>query len=840
MASCKATLNFSDHSQAEITVKHDETLLEAAQRQDINLPNSCREGTCGSCLGNCKSGKVTLSGQAIALTTSDKERGRILPCQLTLQGDAEFSFDFSARICQPSDDTPFMASVAKLTPVADGAVLLSLQVELLQQLDFQAGQYIDIKVPGTESWRSYSFVNLPNAANNIDLLLRILPKSANGIMSSYLRDRVELGDRLLLRRGGGAFYLRDVKRPVVLVAGGTGLSAIVSQLRQLVDEKCQHPVNLLYGAAKPEDLCLLDEIESLGRQLPHFRLLCAVAEGNSEWQGKTGFVTDLLVDVDLHDGNCDVYLCGPPLMIDGVQKWFADKEITDKTFTGFKLYHEKFAASGRDGRIAVPPVKPKYRAEIPKKSGTKFHRHAVVIGGSMAGMMAAKTLSKFFDKVTVLERDSHHPMETEIYRPSTSQAHHAHHLLQGGQRVVNDLFPDYTDDFAKAGGNVVDASRDYRMYTNDGWKVVYDSGISVCAGRRSLLEGVMRQQLEKTPSIDYRYNAKVEDVLIDQPSNRITGVVLKEGLNPKVENYTLEADLVVDASGKNTPLPALLNSHGYSLPRESHMELNCLYTTVLYRVPEHLRNSDFTVMAIANHRPQETDMGYAGFYGDGSTLLVTTIQLFCDQVPRDHAAFKAVTKGLAQPHIYELVNACEPITEPESFNYPTMVRNHYEEMNSVPEGFVCVGDAFASADPVSGAGMTKAAKEVELLGEALVKSKSSLTGLPAYHYKQASKLVDSIWFVLGEQNYRFPHVEGKRPIFTPVINWYVDQVMDATHYDPVAFENFMHVYHHNKHYSSLFAPAMVAKILKHSVTKNWRHVYNPAPTGVARSPLKLD
>ena len=136
--------------------------------------------------------------------------------------------------------------------------------------------------------------------------------------------------------------------------------------------------------------------------------------------------------------------------------------------------------------------------------------------------------------------------------------------------------------------------------------------------------------------------------------------------------------------------------------------------------------------------------------------------------------------------------------------------------------------------------MTKAALEVEMLNQILRKTGGDLTGLPAQYYKRAAKLIDDIWFVLGEQNYRFDWVEGKRPFGTRLINWYVDQVLDCAHYDQEAFNRFMQVYHFNNRYTSLFTPAMLSRVLKHTMTKNWRHVYKPAPLGVIRKPIVLD
>ena len=826
----RAALRFADGIEANIAVEVGEAVLGAAERQGRRLPSSCREGTCGSCVGIRRSGTVRVSDQAIALSPRERAEGRFLACQTTLESDAILEFDFESALCDSLQCESVSGRLASLEQLNPAAARLVIELGEAAPLTYRPGQYLDLRVPGTESWRSYSYANLPNEDNRIELLVRLLPHEAAGAMSDYLRDRAAVGDPIEVVPAGGAFYLRDLTRPVMLMAGGTGLSAILAILRQLVAQGCDHPVTLLYGASRSSELCLIDELEELGSVLPAFRMSAIAQHADTPWAGRLGVVTDLLEKVAPVEGGCDVYLCGPPGMVEATQAWFADRSLAQ-----CRLHHEKFAPSARDGMIAVPPSRPQRPARGPETRAGKPHRHAVVVGGSIAGMLAARALSDDFAKVTVLERDTHHPMEMTAGRASTSQAQHAHHLLQGGQRVFTELFPDFVADFVAAGGKVVDSTRDFRFYQNSGWKVVFDGGTEVCVGRRSLIEGVLRRQLEKLPTIDYRYQAEAEDLL--HQDGRVTGVRVREGAGTA---YDVEADLVVDASGKNSSLLDLLAAHGYKRPRESQQQLRVWYSTMLFTVPQHLRDQDWTITAIYNRRPQEDIAGYAARYGhDGATLLVTLIQFDCDNPLRDAAAFRQAAKRLAQPHIHELIEQCEPLTEPATFRYPAMVRRHFEAPGRRPAGFIAIGDALASPDPVSGAGMTKSALEAEQLRKTLTRHRSSLDGLAADYFRRVSRLTGDIWFVLSEQNYRFPWVEGKRPFGTPVINWYVDQVLDLGHYDPVAVARFMDVYHLNRPYTSLFAPGMVMRVLRHTVFHSRRHVHRPAAPDEIRQPKVL-
>ena len=139
MDTMSATLTFSDNSHRKIEVNAGESLLHAAERQQVMLPNSCREGTCGSCIGRCDKGTVRQAESAIGLARDQKEAGYVLPCQLTVESNAEFSFDFDSGMCQPGDDKPFPATVVGLTRVGEGAALLTFQAELTATCSFRPG-----------------------------------------------------------------------------------------------------------------------------------------------------------------------------------------------------------------------------------------------------------------------------------------------------------------------------------------------------------------------------------------------------------------------------------------------------------------------------------------------------------------------------------------------------------------------------------------------------------------------------------------------------------------------------------------------------------------------------
>ena len=202
-------------------------------------------------------------------------------------------------------------------------------------MDFLPGQYARLSIPGTDSWRSYSFANRPG--NQLQFLIRLLP---DGVMSNYIRERCQVGDELLLEAPLGAFYLRHVTRPLVLVAGGTGLSALLGMLDDLAASTCQQPVHLYYGVRGAADLCEATRIKAYADTIPGFRYTEVLSDPPSDWAGKRGYLTEHFDLAELRDQSADMYVCGPPPMVESIKQW-----LLDQALDGVQLYYEKFTES---------------------------------------------------------------------------------------------------------------------------------------------------------------------------------------------------------------------------------------------------------------------------------------------------------------------------------------------------------------------------------------------------------------------------------------------------------------------------------------------------------------
>lgn len=336
----KVALNFSDGKTAFFDVNANELLLDAALRNGVKIPLDCREGVCGTCQGRCESGTYTQDYvDEETLSEDDLAQRKMLSCQTRVQSDASFYFDFDSSLCQGGGTRLVSSRVEAVELVSETTAILRIDASIHgRPIDFLPGQYARVKVPGTDQWRSYSFANHPNEQNKLQFLIRLLP---DGAMSNYLRDRCTVGDALEFEAPLGAFYLRQIERPLVMVAGGTGLSAFLGMLDDLSEKRnVSHAVQLYYGVTNARDLCELDRLNGYGTKIDAFTLETVVMNPAAEWNGKTGLIPEHFDRSFLKSNGFDMYVCGPPPMVEAIKHWLNEQRIQD-----YRLFYEKFGES---------------------------------------------------------------------------------------------------------------------------------------------------------------------------------------------------------------------------------------------------------------------------------------------------------------------------------------------------------------------------------------------------------------------------------------------------------------------------------------------------------------
>ncbi|MBB5159798.1 benzoate 1,2-dioxygenase electron transfer component BenC [Saccharopolyspora phatthalungensis] len=338
--SYQVALSFEDGVTRFITCGPHETVAEASYRSRINIPLDCRDGACGTCKSRCVSGAYD-GGDYIedALTDDEAAEGFALPCQMTPHSDLVLEIPATSAFAKTGAAT-HAGSIIELQRLSASTAALTVELDDRDQLAFLPGQYVNVTVPGTEATRSYSFRTGP-AEKAVSFLVRI---TEGGAMSDYLGDRAEVGDRLEFAGPLGSFFLRDLIRPVLMLAGGTGLAPLLSMLERLTDAEVTHPVHLIYGVSSDTDLVELDKLSAYAEAIPRFSFDYCVADETSSAPNK-GYVTGLLTPEVLHGGEVDVYLCGPPPMVEAVRGHLRESGLNPANF-----YTEKFTVAAEVGR----------------------------------------------------------------------------------------------------------------------------------------------------------------------------------------------------------------------------------------------------------------------------------------------------------------------------------------------------------------------------------------------------------------------------------------------------------------------------------------------------------
>ena len=335
----KVAFSFADGKTLFFPVQPNEILLDAALRNGINIPLDCREGVCGTCQGRCESGDYSQDYvDEEALSSQDLQQRKMLTCQTRVKSDAAFYFDFASSLCNASGPERLSGRVSEVRQVSASTAILHLDLGTAgQPLDFLPGQYARLLIPGTQSKRSYSFANRPSSSNRLQFLIRLLP---DGVMSNYIRERCQVGDEIGLEAPLGAFYLRHVAKPLILVAGGTGLSALLGMLDELAERGCAQPVHLYYGVRDAADLCERARIEAYAEHIPGFRYTEVVSDPSPQWKGKRGYITEHFDTSELRDAAVDMYVCGPPPMVESIKN-----RLQSQALDRVHLYYEKFTES---------------------------------------------------------------------------------------------------------------------------------------------------------------------------------------------------------------------------------------------------------------------------------------------------------------------------------------------------------------------------------------------------------------------------------------------------------------------------------------------------------------
>jgi 2-polyprenyl-6-methoxyphenol hydroxylase-like FAD-dependent oxidoreductase len=423
-------------------------------------------------------------------------------------------------------------------------------------------------------------------------------------------------------------------------------------------------------------------------------------------------------------------------------------------------------------------------------------RHGLVIGGSIAGLLAARALAGHLPRVTLVERDEY-PADP-VPRRGVPQGSHIHVLWAGGREAIDRLLPGLFDELAAEGAVAFDNSADMRWFQHGVWKLRIDSGFRMVSQTRPLLEQAIRRRVLTNDRITLRAGA-VTGVLAD--AGRVGGVRTDAG--------PLAADLVVDASGRGSRLPAWLAEHGWASPRTAEVAIDLGYASRLYRIPSAPRR-DWSVMAVYPEPPRSTKAAVI-FPVEGDRWIVTLGGSVGDHPGGDETGFQAFLDALDRPDLAAALRDAEPLGPISTMRFPRERRRFYERMRRRPGGLVVVGDALCSFNPLFGQGVSVAALEAVALDGAL--GRAGVEGAPDAYFRAARAVVDDPWRLATLTDLIYPRAVGHRPPGARWLQWYLGQVLRLTGSDEGVYRRFLAVVHLTTGLRTLFHPRVLAAVL---------------------------
>ncbi len=434
---------------------------------------------------------------------------------------------------------------------------------------------------------------------------------------------------------------------------------------------------------------------------------------------------------------------------------------------------------------------------------------AIVIGSSIAGLLTARVLSKHFQSVTLVERDK--VEDQPIARKGQPHTRHLHGLLVHGLQTLCEYFPDLLDGLRSSGNEELDMGLSMRWFCNGNYRTRFEFGWKSLSTSRPFLEWQIRRRVLSLPQIRLVDEHSVLKLLATGDSRRITGVELAKR-ESKDKAQALFADLIVDASGRGSLTPRWLQALGYAKPEESTVTCGAGYTTRLYERNAQDPNGKEWVF-ITPEAPNEYRAGGA-FPIENNRWIVSLGGWHGNHAPADEAGFMAYAKSLPAPDVYDIIKRSLPASDIVVHKFPASQRRHYEKLRNFPEGYLVLGDAVCSFNPLYGQGMTAAILQAKELDRLLENRRGNLVGLYKPYFTSIARIIDIPWRTAVGEDFRFPETKGKKAPGTDLINAYVAKVHRATHHDPIVGNMFLRVMNLMAPPTSLFHPQILWRVFR--------------------------
>jgi 2-polyprenyl-6-methoxyphenol hydroxylase-like FAD-dependent oxidoreductase len=437
---------------------------------------------------------------------------------------------------------------------------------------------------------------------------------------------------------------------------------------------------------------------------------------------------------------------------------------------------------------------------------------ALVIGGSMAGLLTARVLSERFRRVTIVERDSF--PENPGFRKGVPQSRHLHAFMMRGRMISDRLFPGLSEELEEAGAVLMDSAEDFEWLTPAGFAPRFPSRLPLLMCSRDLLEWTVRKCVAALSQVRFLQRTDVTGLLPAPDGKRVAAVKVHSRDGGDGEEI-LSTELIVDASGRNSNASRWLETLGYAPPEETYINAHLGYASRIYERPQRLDQGWQGINVQAT--PPSVTRGGALLPLEGNRWMVTLNGVGGDYPPTDEEGFMNFARSLRTPMLYEAIKDAEPISAISGYRDTANRRRHYEKLSRQPDNFLVTGDAACAFNPVYAQGMTTATLGAEILGECLRKSGEGgdLTGLSKRFQKKLAKANATPWLMATGEDFRVRGIEGGEATFaTRLTHRYMDRVLALSLQDLGVRQTFLEVFHMLKSPTTLFGPGIALKVLR--------------------------
>jgi 2-polyprenyl-6-methoxyphenol hydroxylase-like FAD-dependent oxidoreductase len=430
----------------------------------------------------------------------------------------------------------------------------------------------------------------------------------------------------------------------------------------------------------------------------------------------------------------------------------------------------------------------------------RIGEHAVVLGGGMAGLLAARALADAYERVTVVERDASSPDGQA--RKGVPQGRHVHLLLSRGQRVLEELFPGLGDELIAGGAVVAEPGLEHRFVVGGHLLRKAPIGGRAIQASRPFLEGYVRERLRSRPGVRFVEGCDVVGLMAIGPE-RVTGARIIGRVRGGVEEE-LPADLVVDAMGRGGRTSVWLEALGVERAAADEVQIGMAYSSRYLRLPPDALSDK--AVAVGPRPEWPRGMAMLAVEGDRHLLTLAGVR-HRNRPPTSPEGFLAYAAGTAPPDVFAAIQAAEPLGEVVAHRYPSDLRRRYERLRHFPAGLLVTGDALCSFDPIYGQGMTVAALEAVILSGCLA---AGADDLPRRFFRAAAKTLDAPWRLAVSADLALSETKGPRA--TRLFNAYVDRLQQTAERDTAVAEQFLRVVGLLDPPSRLVRPSILARV----------------------------